>query len=125
MGDKFASIQDKLPYDEYSRMIREEMDILVLAHLAQAGLGHLYMFLSLGKPVYIRRETPVFGFMSQLNIEVRATNDIPAMSFEEFRKPLTYQSAKRNIQNFNRYLSTEASVESCRHLIRLLRGGHE
>lgn len=52
-------------------------------------------------------------------------NTIPAVSFEDFKRPLTRESAEKNIQNFNRHLPTEASVESFNRLIRILRGTHE
>ncbi len=125
LGEKFSFIKDKRPYDKYSRMVREEMDILILNHLGQAGLGHLYMFLSEGKVAYIRKETPIYEFLGQIGITVRATNSIPGMSFEEFRQPLTRDAAENNIKVFNSQLSTEASVESCKRLIQALRCGHE
>ena len=120
-GEKFLPIRAKQPYDAYSRMIREETDILVLNHLGQAGLGHLYMFLCMGKTAYVRSETPVYGFLHDLGFDIRASDSIPEMSFEEFQKPLTVEAARRNIRLFNAHLSTEASVEACRGLIGDLR----
>jgi len=123
-GEKFLPIRAKQPYAAYSRMIREETDILVLNHLGQAGLGHLYMFLCMGKTAYIRSETPVYGFLRDLGIEIRATDALPGMSFEEFQEPIGVEAARSNIRLFNEHLSTEASVESCRGLIGYLRSHH-
>lgn len=117
LGEKFSFIKEKISRDVYSQMVLKDMDILILNHLGQSGLGHLHMFLSTGKVAYIRRESPVYNFLGQIGIEVRATNDIPTMSFKEFVRPLQTDRAERNIRNFNRHLSTEASLESCRQLI--------
>lgn len=125
LGPKFSWIETKMPYERYRELLRENVDVLVLNHVCQAALGHLYMFLCDGKVAYIRRETPVRGLLGDLGIAVRCTNEIPTLTYQEFASPWPHAVAMANLERFNEHLSTEASVRACAALIQTMRSGND
>lgn len=120
-GAKFKPLTHMLPFGEYTREVINNCSIFVLNHLTQNGLGTAYAFLSQGKVVYLRKESPVREMLGDFGIETRDAASIPSLSFEEFAKPLSRESAESNIRAFNEHLSVESAVSAWSGLFDLFR----
>jgi len=83
LGDKFKPLLQLLPPVEYSKIL-QEIDIVVMNHQRQQGLGNLISILWLGKKVFVRSDTTSFAFFKSENITAWDTLDIKNLSFESF-----------------------------------------
>jgi len=112
---KYTTMCEILPYDEYVKLL-DEYDILVMNFEVQAGLGITKIFLSKGKPVYLRSESPVYKMLKDMGIEVRDTNSIPSLSYGDFIKPLSRETIENNVQILSQKISLESSLMSWKRL---------
>ncbi|MBP7865797.1 MAG: TDP-N-acetylfucosamine:lipid II N-acetylfucosaminyltransferase [Acidobacteria bacterium] len=113
--DKYSTLSEILPYVEYVKFF-DEYDILVMNYKVQAGLGITKIFLSKGKPVYLRSESPVFEMLKGMGIEVRDTNSIPSLSYDDFTRPLSRETIENNARILSQKLSLESSLMSWKRL---------
>jgi hypothetical protein len=120
LGERFRPITKMLPLDEYCRLL-DTIDILVFNHRRQQGLFNVYYMISHGKVAYIRHDSTTFPMLKEFGIEVRDTCLIPGLSFSEFAEPYEPEMVERNVAQFNRHLSIDASVSSWRDLLRFFR----
>ncbi len=113
--DKYSILSEILPYDEYVKYL-DGCDLLVMNFRVQAGLGITKIFISKGKPVYLRSESPVYKMLKDIGIEVRDTSSIPSLSYDDFIKPLSRETIENNIRLLSQNISLESSLMSWKSL---------
>ncbi|HCT29441.1 MAG TPA: hypothetical protein DIW31_01610 [Bacteroidales bacterium] len=99
-GDKFKPLLELLSTYDYGKIL-ESVDIAVMNHQRQQGLGNLLSVLSLGKKVFVRSDTTSFNFFKAENITIWDTLEIKNLSFESF----VAQNPDDAIRNKNLVLS--------------------
>lgn len=115
LKDQYSTLSEILPYDEYVQYL-DQYDILVMNFKVQAGLGITKIFLSKGKPVYLRSESPVFKMLTDMGIEVRDTKSIPSLSFDEFKRPMSQETIENNVRILSQNISLKSSLLSWKRL---------
>lgn len=81
-GDKFIPLLELMGTEEYSNLLTS-VDVAIMNHKRQQGLGNVLALLYLGKKVYIRKDTTPFGYFSDLGVSIYNTLDLKDESFEE------------------------------------------
>ncbi|MDP2423648.1 MAG: TDP-N-acetylfucosamine:lipid II N-acetylfucosaminyltransferase [Bacteroidales bacterium] len=87
-GDKFQPILNLVDAEAYSRVLGR-IDIALMNHKRQQGLGNIMSLLYLGKKVYLRSDTTSFYFFSRNNCLVFDISKVPTMAFEQFSEPIS------------------------------------
>ena len=82
-GDKFKPLLEFLSTSDYGKIL-ETVDIAIMNHQRQQGLGNLISVLWLGKKVFVRSDTTSFNFFKSEDITVWDTLEIKNLSFESF-----------------------------------------
>ncbi len=81
--EKFHPILDFIDKEEYIVFLNT-CDIGIFNNDRQQGMGNINTMLSLGKKVYMRRDTPMWPYYESLGIMLYDVSDIPNMSFSDF-----------------------------------------
>jgi len=82
-GDKFRSLDDFLPPQEY-RKILNSVDVAIFNHDRQQALGNILILLHLGKKVFVKNDITTWNFLKKKELTVYNTYDIDKLNFEEF-----------------------------------------
>lgn len=82
-GDKFKPLTQFLNPIEYSKILLD-VDVTVMNHRRQQGLGNLISILWLGKKVFVRSDTTSYSYFKSEGIAVWDTLNIPSLSFNDF-----------------------------------------
>lgn len=82
-GEKFIPLLDFQSLDEYSKTLNS-IDIAVMNHSRQQGLGNIISLLWLGKKIYLQGETTSFSYFKSEGVAVFKTGDIRNESFNSF-----------------------------------------
>lgn len=72
-----------MPPAEYSKIL-QEIDVAIMNHKRQQGLGNLISILWLGKKVFVRSDTTSYSYFKSENIAVWDTLDIPNLTYSDF-----------------------------------------
>lgn len=80
-GDKFISITEFIPYNEYMHFLKD-IDIAVFNHQRQQAMGNTINLLAMGKKVYLREGTTQKEFFNNLNVKTFDIKDLDI--FENF-----------------------------------------
>ncbi len=81
-GSKFIPLTEYLPPEDYIRVIAE-VDVAIMNHNRQQGLGNIIMLLAMGKKVYIREGTSHFQFFIENEIEIYGIESLYESSFTD------------------------------------------
>lgn len=106
-GDNFVPITNVLPIKEYSDFLNL-VDIAVMNHNRQQGLGNTFALLYLGKKVYLRSDTTSYSFLTNIGIKIFGIEELATSSFATF----TDFSENDAINNI-RIIGMEFSEERC------------
>ncbi|MFT7531735.1 MAG: dTDP-N-acetylfucosamine:lipid II N-acetylfucosaminyltransferase [Gammaproteobacteria bacterium] len=68
-GNKFKPLVSFIPSDDYLNMLNE-LHIAFFAHHRQQGMGNLISLLSMGKKVYLKKNTTSFRLFSEIGLVV-------------------------------------------------------
>ncbi len=82
-GNKFHPFLQLLDAEEYATILKK-VDIAIMNHQRQQGLGNILSLLYLGKKVFIRSDTTSFKFFKRNNCQVFDINDITDLNFTLF-----------------------------------------
>ncbi|HHV04654.1 MAG TPA: TDP-N-acetylfucosamine:lipid II N-acetylfucosaminyltransferase [Bacteroidales bacterium] len=82
LGERFSPLFDFMSCDKYVAFMGN-MNIVIMNHRRQQGLGNILLALSLGKKVYVRSDTTSYAFFKSRNIEVYDTLRIKFQSVED------------------------------------------
>ena len=86
-GNNFVPWMEMKGKQEYAEQIAG-VDIAVMNHQRQQGLGNILALLYLGKKVFIRSDITSYSFLMRNNCRVMATESIKEMDFKTFSEPL-------------------------------------
>ena len=68
-GERFVPITEFMNRQEYIAFINS-MDVLLMYHNRQQGFGNICTAITLGKPVFLKSDNPVKGYMSTMGISI-------------------------------------------------------
>ncbi len=106
LGNRFYPLTDFLDREQYASFVAS-IDILIMNHQRQQGLGNIFSYLYLGKKVYIRSDNSSFQFFEEHGIKVYDTR---ALLFEKDSLDLTEmdpQISKKNREQTEKIVSLE------------------
>ncbi|KJV44734.1 hypothetical protein VH96_05980 [Acinetobacter indicus] len=96
-GDKFISITEFIPYNEYMHFLKD-IDIAVFNHRRQQAMGNTINLLAMGKKVYLREGTTQKEFFNNLAVQTFNIDNIDiSINF----------SGKVNFQILEKYFSRQ------------------
>jgi hypothetical protein len=84
-GNNFRPVVDFMPPDKYLEMLNE-VDVAVMNHDRQQGLGNTLSLLYLGKKVFLRPETTSYGYFQDKQVRVFDINSIKDLSTDDFAR---------------------------------------
>ena len=74
-GNSFIPLIEFMNETDYLAVL-DSIDVAIMNHFRQQALGNIFAILSLGKPLFINSESPVFDFLLQHGITVQDTKKI-------------------------------------------------
>lgn len=83
-GDKFIPILTMMTTQEYAVFLNE-MDVAIMNHRRQQGLGNIMPLLFLGKKVFLRSDTSSFSFLSNAGCIIFDTFTMNKSNFVSFK----------------------------------------
>lgn len=78
LGEDFIPVTDYLSPAEYLELMNK-MDIVLMNHYRSQALGNIYVFLYLGKPVFLNFKCPTSRFLDDLNVkyfDIKSFNEL-------------------------------------------------
>ncbi len=75
LGESFKPVKNYMNRIEYANYI-STIDVLIMNHQRQQGLGNILSFLFLGKKVYIRGDNSLYPFFEENGIKIYNTLDL-------------------------------------------------
>lgn len=99
-GEKFVALRDYLDRDTYYNLM-DKTNVAVMFHnRGQAG-GNVLAFLKKGIKVYMKTESSIYLYLSELGLTLHPANEIRNESFNSFRKPDSEADKLRNLEIMN------------------------
>jgi len=98
-GTKFNPLLQMMSAAEYAGLLCR-VDISVMNHRRQQGLGNILSLLYLGRKVFLRSETSSFSFFKRHNCLVYDTKTIDRMTYSQFTEPLPEDHSNRDYTQF-------------------------
>lgn len=95
-GEKFTVVKEMMDPAKYADFL-SEMDIVVMNHDRQQGLGNIMASLFLGKKVYLKSDTTSFHFLTQNGCKVESVNDLKNAKFSDLINFTNVLSINRSI----------------------------
>lgn len=115
-GNNFIPWLDMKDRQAYAGQLAD-VDVALMNHKRQQGLGNILALLYLGKKVFVRSDTSSYSFLRNNGCLVYGTESIRGMNFEEFRREIPEK--KVIISNVKKILSRDYSAGLWKHLIQL------
>ncbi|MBM4329737.1 MAG: tetratricopeptide repeat protein [Deltaproteobacteria bacterium] len=82
-GDKFVPLLNFFPFDEYASLLNT-MDVVVMNHDRQQGMGNILTSLYLGKKVYMQPDITSYKCLSRCGVTLFDINEIEKNDFNHF-----------------------------------------
>ena len=111
LGGKANIISERMPYDEYLEML-SKIDVAVLDGTKSYALGNLGALLFLEKKMVLNIKGVLKEAFDVDGIPYITTEDIGALSFEDFARPFVYEKANNGIK----YKQYEHYVQNWKNL---------
>lgn len=108
-GDKFRSLDDFLPTQEYQKILNS-VDVAIFNHDRQQALGNILTLLHLGKKIFIKNDITSWNFLKKKELAVYNTYDIDKLNFEEFIF-MDESTKEKNIEMIEKEFSEEKCVK--------------
>lgn len=108
--EKFIPILDFIPYNDYINLL-DTMNVVIMNHNRQQGVGNIVASLFLGKKVFLQTEITTYKSFTRLGIELYDVNEIDKINFTRF---IEYSSeiGKRNSEIVENTYSNENRIRS-------------
>jgi hypothetical protein len=116
-GDKWTSIREMVPLNEYLRR-QQEADVAVMYHNRSQASGNIIAFLKMGKKLYLKKESTIYELMMSRGIVVFDTAIIKTQTFEQFSAPLGTEQATTNSRLIDELFSAEGKIKGFRRILR-------
>jgi len=107
---RFYYFTKRLSPSHYGTFL-SQMDVAIMNHLRQAGLGTILSLLYLGKKVFVRDDITSFGFLKRLELKISSTNKLLSGQVDNLDL-LSYEDAINN----HRVILNEFSEKRCKEL---------
>jgi len=115
LGDKFNPITTLMNPENYGKFL-SQIDIAIMNHQRQQGLGNVLSLLYLGKKVYLRSDTTSFKFLLSLGIKLYDTITIKSLTFEQFCY-MDKETKEKNYQIIKKEFSNESYISMWKKVI--------
>ena len=102
--DKFIPLLEYIPYEEYIQFLNS-IDIAIFNVNRQQAMGNIITLLGMGKKVYIRNDTTMWNYFSELGIKI--FNFYGSFSLE----PLANNLSKENVLKIKNHFSEENLIK--------------
>jgi dTDP-N-acetylfucosamine:lipid II N-acetylfucosaminyltransferase len=107
LGDRFYPMTVFLDREQYASFVAS-IDILIMNHQRQQGLGNIFSYLYLGKKVYIRSDNSSFQFFEEHGIKVYDTLTLLSGKDTEGLTEMDPQVSRKNREQTEKIVSLEA-----------------
>lgn len=74
LKDTFSPLTEFIPFPEYVKIL-SSCSVCIMNHYRQQGMGNIIMILWFGAKLYLRKENPVFQYLTENKIKVFSLND--------------------------------------------------
>lgn len=114
-GSSFIPITDFMSREDYVTFL-DSMDIIFMFHNRQQAFGNICSGLSLGKPVFLKQQNTLRGYLSAMDIKIYDTADFPRLDLLTIvhEAQLEYQS---NIEKLKAHISTQKRLQDLKKLL--------
>lgn len=82
-GEKFYAVTEMMQVEQYARFL-SEIDIVIMNHERQQGLGNIMALLYLEKKVFLRAGTTSFNFLIENGCKIESVDKLSHIDFNEF-----------------------------------------
>jgi glycosyltransferase involved in cell wall biosynthesis/SAM-dependent methyltransferase len=106
-GDKFVPLLDFIQFDRYVDLLNT-MDIAVMNHDRQQGVGNILMLLYLGKKVYMQPDITTYKCLGRFGVTIYDIEEIKENDFSDF---VTFSDD--NGKNNSEIIEATYSKENC------------
>jgi radical SAM superfamily enzyme YgiQ (UPF0313 family)/tetratricopeptide (TPR) repeat protein/glycosyltransferase involved in cell wall biosynthesis len=106
-GDKFVPLLNFFPFDEYVNLLNT-MDVVVMNHDRQQGMGNILTSLYLGKKVYMQPDITSYKCLSRCGVTLYDINEIEKNDFNHF---IALSNHRQKI--YSEIIESLYSKESC------------
>lgn len=108
-GEKFRPLTEFMDFEQYLQLLGN-IDVLIMNHQRQQGLGNIIPALALGKKVYLRNDTTSYEFFKNMGITIF---DTMTLKYEDIDTIFSYDNY---IANNKKIIRSEFSTD---HAIKL------
>lgn len=105
-GSKFIPLRELMNTDEYGRLL-SGVDVAIMNHERQQGLGNVLSLLYLGKKVYLRKEVTSYIYFKNKDVKIFETGLLGQENFEE----LFYFNESEKQYNYS-FINSEFSEDN-------------
>lgn len=95
-GDKFTAITEMMNLKDYGEFL-STINISLMNHNRQQGLGNILALLYLGKKVYMRTEITSYFYFQRQDCEIYNISELSNTSFDMIKAPLLNKSKNKQI----------------------------
>lgn len=82
-GKKFMAVKEMMQADDYARFL-SDVDIVLMNHQRQQGLGNIMALLFLEKKVFMRKNTTSYDFLVENGCKIESIEILDQISFNDF-----------------------------------------
>ena len=106
-GNKFHPMYDSIPFNQYANFLAS-IDIGIMNHDRQQGLGNIFCLLYLGKKVYMRTNISSYSALTNRGVHLFDIEELKIAGFHDVAH-LDPKIKQHNIESIRR----EYSIEAC------------
>jgi hypothetical protein len=112
LGEKFHPITKLMSFEEYNTYMNS-IDIAIFNHPRQQAMGNIIGMISLGKKVYLNKNTTPYYFFKNKGFIVGDISELPVI------EQLTIQESEKNKSLAKYYFSKKNLIESWRQVLEI------
>ncbi|WP_088330228.1 TDP-N-acetylfucosamine:lipid II N-acetylfucosaminyltransferase [Lacimicrobium sp. SS2-24] len=107
LGDKFYPLMEDMDYERYCALL-SKIDLAVLYHHRDQGMGTIRQLLAMGKKVYVNSEHGALELMTGLGVKM--------FELKEFELEPDFEQRQSNIEKMNHHYSRDALLKGLGNL---------
>jgi len=114
-GDNFIPWLEMKGKQEYAQQL-EQIDVAIMNHKRQQGLGNILALLYLGKKVFIRKEVSSYSFLMRNNCNIYPVESLKVLEFCDFHKPM--EEKVTTISNVGKIMQMDYTANLWKNLLK-------
>ncbi|MFZ4546060.1 MAG: TDP-N-acetylfucosamine:lipid II N-acetylfucosaminyltransferase [Bacteroidales bacterium] len=114
-GDNFIPWLEMKNKQEYAEQLAV-VDISIMNHKRQQGLGNILALLYLGKKVFLREEVSSYSFLKRNNCSIYPVESLKRLEFTEFCKPI--EEKETTISNVGNIMQEDYTANLWKNLLK-------